>query len=438
MRSLFLCLVALAAGVTSANPLATNDQQWLDKYSLSLYHSDAFNSLREDARKQYIKTLKKYHVPITSQLSADIDKAADELVFSSIQKAANNDPANPRVYWTDTAPRTHDWFGLNVTGGRYSYDNPDCIYRIIPISDKYSYKLHGRRFNKGVSDLSFSLISNPNSQNTVNALFGKDLHVNDDGTYTITINSSDSHGPNHLQSKGNVVQLFVRHNLGDWSTETPDELKVEIVDKPKHFKHYTKKDTIAGAKENLKQSTFFYGFGALDFKTYSNPVNQIKSPEQSQLLGTLTSQAQSFAPYDLDDDEALVITLTKGKSDYFVVPVYTDGLITTDPAKRQVSLNNKQSFRNDNGSYTYVVTKNDPSVHNWLDTSGRKTGTLMIRWQGLETSGDGAKGIHVHSQVVKTDNLRKVLPKETKYLSAAQRKKQLQDRASNYARIHYQ
>ena len=438
MRLSLLTLVAGLVRLVAANPLATQDQRALDQYALSLYHSDAFDLLRGVARAQYIKTLKKYHVPITAQTSSDIDTAIDELVFSSIQKSVNADPANPRVYWVDTASRTHDWYGLHVVGGRYSYDNPDCIYRLIPISNKYTYKIHGRKFGDGVADFSFSLISNPNSQNTVHALYGKDLHVHDNGTYTITISPSHSDEANHIQSNGQSVQLFVRHNLGDWATETPDALRVEIVDKPAHPKHYTKKDTIAYAKQNLRESTFFYGFGALDFKTYTQPVNHPKSPEQSQILGTLTSQAQSFAPFDLQDDEALVVTLTQGQSTYFVVPIYTDGMITTQPDQRQVSLNNKQSFQNHNGSFTYVISKQDPGVHNWLDTSGRKTGTMMIRWQGLPTSGNGAKGIHVYPQVVPLTRLKHVLPKETRYVSKTQRQKQLQERARNYDRIHYQ
>lgn len=439
MRCFFFVRLALfLSSAVCANPLATQDQQSLDRYALSLYHSDYFDDLRSQAREQYIKTLKKYHVPIDSQTASDLDSAMNELVFSAIQKSVNGDPANPRVYWVDTASRTHDWFGLQVVGGRYSYDNPDCFYRVIPISGQYSYKIHGRRFGKGVADSSYSLISNPNSQGTIKAAYGKDLHVNDDGTYTITINSSASNSPNHIQSDWRAVQLFVRHNLGDWSSETPDELTVEIVDKPKNPKHYSKKDTIAYVRKNIKEASFFYGFGALDLKTYSQPVNHPKAPEQSQTLGTLTSQAQSFAPYDLQDDEALVITFTKGKATYFVVPITTNGIITTEPGTRQVSLNNKQSFQNNNGSYTYVISKRDPGIHNWLDTSGRQRGTMMIRWQGLQPSGDGAKGIEVHSQVVPLTKLKKILPKETKYVSTNERKKQLQQRKANYERLHYQ
>ena len=440
VRALPLLLAAFVAGACAANPLATKEQRDIDQLSIALYKTHQFDSLKQNARNQYIKTLKKYHVPITNQVNTDIDLAIDELLFNTIQKSANGDPGNPKLTWTDTAARTHDWFGLDVPGSRYSYDNPDCFYRVVPISDKYSYKLHGRRYNNGTADSSFSLISNPNSQGTVHAIYGKDIQVDDDGSYTITIDSSDSKSPNHLKSDWRVVQLFIRHNLGNWSKETPDELKIEVTKKPdpKEVKPFTNDTIIAATKKNLKESTFFYGFGALDFKTFSLPTNEVKTPQQSQWLGTLTSQAQSFGHYNLSDDEALVVTLTKGKADYFVVPACTVGLITTHPGKQQVSLNNYQSVQNKNGTYTYVYSKEDPGVHNWIDTSGRPQGVTMVRWQGLATSGNSDNGIRVHSQVVKLSQLSKVLPNDTKRVSSSERKRQLQKRLWDYNRLHYQ
>lgn len=109
-----------------------------------------------------------------------------------LQKAVNDDPYYPRVYWDDAAPRS--WFGLNVPGGRYSYDNPDCIYRIIPIDSSVDYVVTGYRYRPGPSEVTFSLISDPNSQNTVAFLAGSDLIVDHDGSYPITINNSSADG----------------------------------------------------------------------------------------------------------------------------------------------------------------------------------------------------------------------------------------------------
>lgn len=420
-----------------SNPLATEDQKQIDELSKSIFKSHNFEDLKTKARQQYVKSLKKYKVELTDDVNKDLDDAMDELVFSSIQKAANGDPANPKVYWTDTAKRTHNWFGIKVPGGRYSYDNPDCIYRIIPVSDKYKYKIKGKRVGNGTADQSFSVINNPNSQSTVDALYKKDMKVNDDGSYEIII-SPHKEGQNHIKSDWTAKQVFIRNNLGDWSKETPDELTVEIIDKPKDTPKRSRKDIIKDAEDNLKQSTFFYGYGALDLKTLSQPLNHLPNPGQSSWLGTLTSQAQSFSHFDIKEDEALVATLTSGRASYWVFPVTTMGLLTQDPENNIVSFNNVQASQNKNGSFTFVLSGKDTGVYNWVDTKNLGQGTIMVRWQGLPKGNGEVKGIDIFTQVVKIDDLDKVLPKETKKVDPEGRKKQIEKRREEYRRIHFQ
>lgn len=433
-----LVLLSLLFGVAlAANPLATEDQRKLDELSLKISKSSEFDQLRSKAYDQYYKTLHKYNVNIDDTTKKDIDTAIEELVFSSIQKAVNSDPNYPKVYWVDTAPRKENWFGLDVTGGRYSYDNPDCFYRTVPVNTKHTYKIHGRRHGKGPSDVSFSLIKNYDSQGTVSSLSGKDIKVNDDGTYTITVSNKDTTEPNHIKSTWNGVALFIRNNIADWQTELPDDLHVEILGEH-NSEPYPEKKIIENAKFSLRWSKFFYGFGALDFKTFSVKTNTLGKPGQSQLLGTLTTQAQSFGHYKLDTNETLIITITPGNSKYWVVPVYTLGMISVAPWKNLVSFNAVQSTKNNDGSYTFVLSERDPGVHNWLNTTGRHEGTIMARWQGLPASSHGAKGITVKTEKVNFDDLHKHLPNETVYISQSQRKQQVEKREAGYARLHQQ
>lgn len=431
-------VVALVSSVLASNPLATEDQRRLDILSKKLAKDASLKPLKAAARQQFVNALKKYGMDLSPEVSAQLDLAMNELVFSSVQKAVNGDPARPKVYWTDTAARTHDWFGLDVPGGRYSYDNPDCIYRIVPIDGRYNYTLKGRRFNGGVADSSFSLINNANSQGTVSAVYGKNLKVNDDGTYEITINSQESKNPNHLKSDWSVKQLFIRHDLGDWNKETPDELSIEIHNPGRLPNPRKDSDILWDAREHLKESTFFYGYGALDLKTLSQSRNNLKPPQQSSTLGTLTSQASSFTSFKLSDDEALVITLTSGKSDYWVLPVTSVGLLTNNPEKNLVSFNNHQAAQNSNGSYTFVLSAKDPHVYNWLSIDGMPEGTIMGRWQGLPPGDGTPKGVNVWSTVLAFDKLSSFLPKDTRYVSADERQKQISDRRQGYQRIHYQ
>jgi len=437
MRLLAIALLAGASLAQARNPLATRDQYELDVLSMELSKDPGFEPLKKIALNQYLKSLKKYNVDITNAVMKDLHLAMEELVFSSVQKAVNGDPAKPKVYWTDTAARRHNWFNLSVPGGRYSYDNPDSIYRTVPIDGKYKYKLKGRRFGNGTADASFSLIRNVNSQNTISTISKKDLKVNSDGTYEITISSEDIK-ENHLKSDLTAKQIFIRHNLGDWNKETPDELEVEVLGNPKPWFPRTNRSIINDAKNDLKQSTFFYGFGALDFKTLSVPLNELKDPSQSQSLGTLTSQAQSFGHYNIKNDEAYVITLNGGKSSYWVVPVSSMGLLTNDPEHNIVSFNSAQSAPNNNGTYTFVLSAKDPHVYNWISIAGMPQGTLMLRWQGLPLSDGTVKDINVYTQIVKFNKLREVLPNDTRYVSAKERKQQIRERQQGYQRIHFQ
>jgi hypothetical protein len=453
----FLSLAGLIpVSQATNNPLATTDQRDLDILATQLSKSPAFDLLRDAAHTQYIITIEEYGYgsSINDQTKPDIDLAIDELVFSSVQKAVNNDPGHPKVYWTDAPPRnstsSQEWFGISVPGGRYSYDNPDCIYRTIPISYKFDYEIHGRRArgDQASSDVTFSLISNPNSQETVAFLSGKDLQVEKDGSYVITVSSKDSNSTNHLKSDLTAVQLFVRNNLGDWSLELPDELNVTIVnDGDNNISNNTgstlssalsDETIIAQAQGDLAESTFFYGFGALGVKTLSNPVNKLGAPSQSQSLGTLTSQASSFGSFNLAEDEAFVVTLSGGKSTYWVLPIYSLGMITVTPWDSIVSYNNKQAKQNNNGTFTFVISSQDPGVYNWLNTTSRSQGLIMGRWQGLPTNESDNNDIDVFSSVVKIDGLREFLPKDTIYVNGEQRQLQLRDRLEGYNRIHYQ
>ena len=343
------------------------------------------------------------------------------------------DPFNPKVYWVDAPPR--NWPGVSVPGGRYSYDNPDNIYRTIPIDGSSRYVIKGKRTYPGPTDVTFSLISNPNSQQTVAILTGQDLVVNADGTYTITVDNTPANGRvNHIQSNGQARQLFIRNNLGNWNTETPDTLSVQRVADGRSYPAKGAFAIAADAWINLQESILDYGVGALGLKTHTNPVNTLSSPSISSTLGTLTTQASSFGYFKLADDEALVATVQTGGAGYVVFPVTDPWLVTVDPIRHQSSLNNVQAAPNTDGSYTFVVSTQDPGVANWIDPVGLHEGTIMVRWQNLPATKPLAGGPSVQTQVVKLSNLANVLPVGTRYVSAAQRAQQLTDRAAGYAR----
>lgn len=111
-------IAALAVSVNASptgNPLATPDQQALDALAIKINQDDNFTLLKAEARADY-KTA--HGLPISDEAASSLNAAIDELAFSAIKKAVNDDAYFPKVYWVDTSPR--QWFSLDFPGGRYS------------------------------------------------------------------------------------------------------------------------------------------------------------------------------------------------------------------------------------------------------------------------------------------------------------------------------
>jgi len=144
----------------------------------------------------------------------------------------------------------------------------------------------------------------------------------------------------------------------------------------------------------------------------------------------LATQMQSAGYFQLDDDQALVLTIDPGGSGYFVVPVTNDWTITDNYWDQQTSLNDSpmQSIANKDGTYTIVVSPTDPGVWNWVSTGGLNQGTISIRFQDLDPDSSPT----VSSQVVSLDQLPSVLPPNTVYATPEDRLAQIALRKSGF------
>ena len=409
---------------SSVNPLATVAQSQLDARAVKIYYSYDFSAEKSKAKNFYSAA---YGGFLTPKADAELDAAVDELVFASIQKEVNGDPYRPEVYQLLTPPKK--WFGLQVPGGRYAYDNPDAIYRWIPISGGERYILRGHRHTNGPSDVTFSLIDNVNSQGTINYLSDADLVIDSNGNYTVTVDSDPANGRiNHIRSTSAAVQLFVRNNLGDWSTQVPDSLAVERISTTAAPPAKTDAAIFAAASQALLAGGATYGTYLLGATTLATPVNTIPVPKVGSGLIT---QANSFSHFRVADDEALVITLNAGGAGYFVVPVTTLWMGSVKPETHQSSLNSSQAIANADGTYTFVLSPTDPGIFNWLDTVGLNEGTIMLRLQRLPLL---ATNISVQSRLVKLTELPGILPAGTRHVSASERQQILASRAAGFAR----
>lgn len=211
----------------ATSPLVNEQQKALDQRAVQINQNWNYPVLKAEAKAAYVAA---HGSPLSSEAKELLNLAINELAFSALQKAVNDDPKYPKVYSLNINTAPHQAAGVSVADGRYSYDNTDTIYRTTPISGDNEYVVYGKRNNVAPTDVTFSLIKKPNSQQTIAYLSGKDLVVNADGSYIITIDNKPANGrKNHIQSNNSAKQLFVRNTLGNWNTETPDNLTVKRV-----------------------------------------------------------------------------------------------------------------------------------------------------------------------------------------------------------------
>ncbi len=127
--------------------------------------------------------------------------------------------------------------------------------------------------------------------------------------------------------------------------------------------------------------------------------------------------------FSLEQGEALVLTLEPLRAEYVGFVHYSEGWFETgDLANRTTSLNHNQLRPDGDGRTRVVVCATDPGTPNWLDTDGHESGLLTMRTLNAETAPT------VSGELVRVDQLREVLPADTHWYAAEERREQIRKR----------
>ncbi len=402
---------------------------------------------------------------------AALNRALDEYAMAAAFQQQLLDPMAPTVV-TQVAP-PHTWYGMDVPGSRILYDNPDTIYRFMSVNASSSYVITGK-FNKypdgAPADTTFSVLEGL-AGTTSSILTADDLEVNPDGTFTITVSSTPA-GPdekNHLQLTSSSTIIAARDTLGDWNDEAPMSLSIEQVSGPPDSL-FSQLGGFAFLGPLITDNPFLTTLvssvpplpylppvvrgtftalilvvrGASQEAKYmalatTDPVtgeprqkNVVSQPSSNAEF--LANQLQSNGYFELGGDQAMVLTIDPGDAGYFIVPVYNDWTITDNYWDQQTSLNTTQAIANGDGTYTVVISPNDPGVTNWVSTGGLNQGTIAIRFQALESDPDNEDPPRiVAQQVVPVDQAKDFFADDPRYfVDEQQRADQLAVRKTGF------
>jgi hypothetical protein len=398
--------------------------------------------------------------------------AVDEWAMASAFQSMILNSNDPAIVMQVAPP--HHWYGLDVTGSRILYDNPDTIYRFAGVNYASQYVITGR-MPENDPKASFSVLTGLTGS-TAAVLDADQLELGPDRTFVITVSgaAAQSGQKNHLQITPDTTLIAIRDTLSDWNADDPMTLAIQrTAGPPRSLFGQFGGFALPFIGPLVAQSAFLTALvslipplpavppfvsgsitALLMLRGISEESKYIKVATTDPVSGNrkgpnvftdptsnasfLATQVQSAGYFHLSDSEALVLTITPNNAGYFVVPVTNDWTITDNYWDDQTSLNNTQAKANPDGSYTVVVSPTEPqlaggtSVWNWVSTGGLNQGTLAIRFQSIDQS-DPIKPT-VSSRVVALSELASVLPAGTVVVTPAERAVQIASRGAGFNR----
>ena len=368
--------------------------------------------------------------------AATIRRAVDSITLAAIQYVVNDDAARPVALWVVNAP--HNWSGIDVPRSGYGIDNPDNVYRNIPIDGASRYEIRGRIAAPGPVEQHFVLMDAIPGTTPITAeggaflgaLRSDQMQIAADGSFVITVDSEPAGTrPNHIQTpaKGHFL-MIVRDLFTDWGKQNVIALDVERVGGPVAPPPPTESVLAQEAADLLAKIGPYW----VDYDNrfiFSKPANELTPPRHRPGGRGLSASGH----FQLADDEALIMTLDPLGATSLGVQVTDPWGVAYEYADRTSSLNNVQAHKNADGTISYVIASADPGVFNWLDPEGYGAGIYAVRWQGLPTGADATRAVR-DVRLVKLKDLKAALPVDTRYVNTAERAVQRTERAASHAR----
>ncbi|MET0986642.1 MAG: hypothetical protein ABW034_14665 [Steroidobacteraceae bacterium] len=410
--------------LSATNPVATRDQRDAEALALKLMQAPEVLAARKVVEFQWRSVA---GPNVSAQAWTLFDQMIEEYVFANVLKAVSSDANYPKAIGNFYGP-PHEWFGMKVPGTRLGGDGPDSLYVAIALDPTAHTEIHGRWLEPKPADFNANLFAAVSFRTTLDILTGQQLQADEQGRFVITLDPQPVGGrANHIQTRSHAKWLFMRQTRSDWR-QVPSTLRVHRQEPPNA-------DPI-GEPEMVRRAVEYmvddvpntYWWQAMSLALAPNSTS---GPFKTAAVGGLVSQSAGFGRVVLADDEALIIKVGHGGAGFRDIVLLNYWYITPDYSRHTSSFTNTQGVDNGDGTTTYVVSLQDPGIHNWLDPAGLKETHLVFRWQLIPPdSSEGAP--FIETQLVKFSELPDRLGPSAKRVTAAERQQQLLQRRAQF------
>jgi hypothetical protein len=328
----------------------------------------------------------------------------------------DSDAERPRFHWSDAT-------------GKWGLDCADALYAQAPVRAGAVYRVRGQRGS--VHFMGFQLVAR---MRAVADLDVDDLELGRDGSFEIVLGGEPRSG-NWIDLPEGATTLIVRQFFYDWDHERPASFEIERIDDGE--RRPSALPTLGGIARQIDalgrfvhDNTAWWAEVARAKRAQGNGF-----PDDGGGLGAVASAAQKYQAFgigwfDLADDQVLLIEVMPPRAKYWSLHLGNYWMESLDFANFQSSLNGHQARLDDDGVFRAVVSIRDPGVPNWLDTAGRREGSMIYRWN----QADGSP--IPRGRILERDALREALPPATPHVSPAERSAAIERRREHFRRRH--
>jgi hypothetical protein len=256
------------------------------------------------------------------------------------------------------------------------------------------------------------------------------LEVDADGRFDVIISAERPAGytGDWWKLEPTTTKLLMRMVSSDWSREQNPTVSIERLDVPAPRPRVPAAALEAALRVLPAQLNFLTALlvDHVEQLKREGYVNKLKVFDVHE-MGGLIGQFYYEGPYELADDEALIIEATVPKACHYRSLILTNGIYeTTDWINNHSSLNDAQAAPDADGMLRIVVSTRDPGVPNWLDTAGHAQGLIQGRWFGCDTT-----PVPSVRKVALAD-VRRHLPPETPSITPEERERIIRSRRAAF------
>ena len=119
------------------DPVATASQHEQELAALELTRHPTVQAAYRDVAEKWLSRAR-----ASQAMRERFDDAFTEVMFSAAIWSSNQDKLRPKV--SCITRLSHPVAGRQIPGSRWGIDNPDSVYRVIPIAGDERYEIHGR------------------------------------------------------------------------------------------------------------------------------------------------------------------------------------------------------------------------------------------------------------------------------------------------------